>query len=372
MADPYEAPAMEPAQIRRASKPEEFTQNRVWQGIPSVAALPGGKGLAAIWYTGGLWEGPDNYCALSFSRDGGITWEEPWFIIRHTEYNVRCFDPNLWVSPDGTLWVIWNQSFSYRKGNTFDGRGGVWIASCKNPESADPEWSEPVRIANGVQMNKPIVLSNGEWAFPTAMWNDLVEHVAAMIQEELRHEKFSNITISPDCGKTWERRGGADIPERCFDEHMIVEQKDHSLRMLVRTEYGIGESISTDMGKTWSPGQKTNLSSPNSRFYIGRLASGNLLCIRNVDDSGLDYKVHPWRKRINLTAHISRDDGETWEGGLLLEAQNSSYPDAHQDENGVIWAVYDSERTNGGKIFLAKFTEEDVLAGKLVTQGSFL
>ena len=372
MADPYEAPAMEPAQIRRASKPEEFTQNRVWQGIPSVAALPGGKGLVAIWYTGGLWEGPDNYCALSISKDGGMTWEEPWFIIRHNEYNVRCFDPNLWVSPDGTLWVIWNQSFSYRKGNTFDGRGGVWIASCKNPESADPEWSEPVRIANGIQMNKPIVLSNGEWAFPTAMWNDPVEHGAAMVLEELRHEKFSNITISPDCGKTWERRGGADIPERCFDEHMIVERKDHSLWMLVRTDYGIGESISTDMGKTWSPGQKTNLSSPNSRFYIGRLASGNLLCIRNVDDSGLDYHKHPWRKRINLTAHISRDDGRTWEGGLLLEAQNCSYPDAHQDENGVIWAVYDAERTNGGRIFLAKFTEEDVLAGKLVTQGSFL
>ena len=32
---------------------------------------------------------------------------------------------------------------------------------------------------------------------------------------------------------------------RQFDEHMFVERKDGSLWLLVRTNYGIGESIST-------------------------------------------------------------------------------------------------------------------------------
>ena len=373
MADNTEIhPVLCPAEIRRPSNPDEFPANRKWQGIPSVAALPGGKGLVAIWYTGGTTEGPNNYCAIAYSADGGKSWQDPWFVIRHPYGAARCFDPNLWIAPDGTLWVIWNQSWSIRNGHTFDGRGGVWVATCKDPASAEPQWSTPVRIADGIQMNKPITLSNGEWAFPTALWDDLVEYGADMVIADLRDKKGSNITITPDGGKTWEYRGGADIPERCFDEHMIVEKKDHTLWLLARTNYGIGESYSSDMGKTWSPGQKTTISSPNSRFYIGRLASGNLLLIRNVDDPAIDYRKQTWRPRVNMTAQISRDDGKTWEGGLLLDARSTAYPDAHQDENGTIWAVYDHERYKGGHIYLAKFTEDDVLAGKLVSKDSFL
>jgi len=70
---------------------------------------------------------------------------------------------------------------------------------------------------------------------------------------------------------------------------------------------------------------------------------------------------------------ISRDDCKTWEGFLLLDCRDSvSYPDAACADNGFIYAIYDRERYNAREILMAKFTEEDVLAGKIVNKKSQL
>lgn len=368
-------PALLAAVIKRPSLPEEYPQNRKFQGIPSIAALPGNGGLFATWYAGGTGEGPDNYVIIARSHNDGLSWEDPFFIIRHEDKNIRCFDPNIWCDPEGKLWIFWAQSYSLKVGNTSDGRAGVWASYSSNPNGEAPQWSPPCRIANGVMMNKPVILSNGEWAFPTALWRGNMEKFGIQkAPEELQKEVLSNITISPDQGKTFFFRGGADVPERSFDENMIVEKKDGTLQMLVRTDYGVGESLSRDMGKTWSPGRNSGISSPNSRFYVGRLASGNLLLVHNEDDSSLDYKQRPWRPRRNLSARISLDDGSTWQGGSLLldERVNTSYPDAFQAEDGSIYIIYDYERYKGGTVLMAKITQEDILAGKIVSENSFL
>jgi hypothetical protein len=41
-----------------------------------------------------------------------------------------------------------------------------------------------------------------------------------------------------------------------------------------------------------------------------------------------------------MTAFVSDDDGATWNGGLLLDERESSYPDGIQAEDGttsVLW-----------------------------------
>ena len=43
---------------------------------------------------------------------------------------------------------------------------------------------------------------------------------------------------------------------------MIVERKDGSLWMLVRTQYGIGQSVSVDKGATWSQGGPSGSGGP--------------------------------------------------------------------------------------------------------------
>lgn len=71
--------------------------------------------------------------------------------------------------------------------------------------------------------------------------------------------------------------------------------------------------------------------------------------------------------RTNLTAYLSDDDGKTWNGGLELYREHASYPDACQGPYGTIYVVDDHDRGGAAEIWFHRFTEEDVLAGKIVS-----
>jgi hypothetical protein len=147
---------------------------------------------------------------------------------------------------------------------------------------------------------------------------------------------------------------------------MIVERTDKSLWMLVRTTYGIGESVSSDRGKTWAALAPAPIQHPAARFFIRRLRSGSLLLVKHG----------PIKKKIgrsHLTAYLSRDDGVSWSNGLLLdERQGVSYPDGQQISDGTIYIIYDHDRTGAREILLATFTEDDVVSGKLESSASSL
>ncbi|MCD9025802.1 sialidase family protein [Cohnella silvisoli] len=338
--------ALQPVRPDTAPGPAYADNTRQWQGIPGIERSRNGR-LWVTFYSGGTDEGPDNYVVLVNSDDDGKTWSKPLLII-DPPGQVRAYDPCLWCDPQDRLWLFWAQSYGW-----FDGRCGVWAAVCTTPESTIPAWSEPRRIANGIMMNKPTVLTTGEWLLPAAIW-DCQSSDLNVIAEE----RFSNVICSTDQGETFSILGNANIPNRCFDEHMIVERNNGSLWMLVRLYDGIGESVSLDRGKTWSAGSKTNIEGPNSRFFIRRLRSGRLLLINHNGYIG----------RNNLTAMLSEDEGATWQGYLLLDDRsNVSYPDGVQAEDGTIYIVYDRERYIEREIVMAVFTEEDVLLGQCVS-----
>ena len=335
---------------------------RKFQGIPGIERADNGR-LWATWYANNVEadEGPDNYVILVTSDDDGENWSRPRLVI-DPEGPVRAFDPVLWIDPTGRLWMIWSQSHSW-----WDGRGGVWAVTTDNPEDYAPTWSPPRRLFNGVMMNKPTVLSTGEWLAPAAVWKREasttgrrpVLDARAIFREP--DEMFSNVWRSNDQGDTWEFIGKADVPDRLFDEHMFVEREDGSLWMLVRTRYGIGESFSEDRGKTWTPGEPSDIDHVSARFFIRRLGSGNLLLIKHdppEDDP----------RRSHLTAFLSYDDGESWEHRLVLDERTGvSYPDAVETEDGVIYAIYDYDRRGDREILMAVFTEGDVEAGEMVS-----
>lgn len=325
--------------------------NRKWQGIPGIEKTKRGT-LWVTFYSGGEGKGPDNFVLLIKSVDDGRTWSPPVAVV-DPPGKVRAFDPCLWHDPSGRLWWFWNQSYTF-----FDGRVGVWASVCEQPDKPDAKWSIPRRIANGVMMNKPTVLSTGEWLLPCAVWvykkSDL---------NNIEEEQLSNVYCSNDGGQTFYRLGGANVEERQYDEHMIVERKDGSLWMLVRTKYGIGQSFSYDRGATWTPGENSGIGGPGSRFFIRRLRSGNLMIVNHYDFNG----------RNNLAARLSQDDGKTWIGHLMLdERSNVSYPDGIQDENGLIYVVYDRERYGAKEILMAKFTEESILKGNVTAKNTEL
>ena len=236
----WEKPQFQPAQILYAPKEARFQPgSRCFQGIPSVERTAKGR-LFACFYGGELEEQHGNYAVLAVSDDTGYTWTEPYLVVSHPDERMRVFDPCLWMDPLGRLWFTWSQSLGY-----FDGMHGVWASVCDAPDAPQPTFGPPRRIANGVMMCKPIVLSDGAWLFPCAVWSKWARPEEA---PETEGERFSNAVVTTDLGQTFVRRGGADVKNRCFDEHMVVERKDHSLWMLVRRFDGIGESYSYDGG----------------------------------------------------------------------------------------------------------------------------
>ncbi len=77
--------------------------------------------------------------------------------------------------------------------------------------------------------------------------------------------------------------------------------------------------------------------------------------------------------RQELTAFLSTDDGKTWPGGLLLDERGKvSYPDIAQAPNGDIYVHYDRDRNGAAEILFARFREEDVQGGKLVSKDAAL
>ena len=80
-----------------------------------------------------------------------------------------------------------------------------------------------------------------------------------------------------------------------------------------------------------------------------------------------------WKKN-GIRAFVSDDEGKTWKGGLRIDPRaRVANPDAFQAPDGSIYVTYDHDRnTKRDEILFAKFTEADVLAGRLVTAGSSL
>jgi predicted neuraminidase len=201
-------------------------------------------------------------------------------------------------------------------------------------------------------MNKPTVLSTGEWLMPAAVWDRDPR------RPELAAERHSNVHVSRDEGRTWAWLGGAETPQRAFDEHMVVERRDGSLWMLIRTQYGVGESVSLDRGRTWSEGRPSAIPGPNSRFFIRRLRSGRLLLVNH----------HGFTGRSHLTAMLSEDDGLTWPARLLLDERKAvSYPDGIEAPDGRLFIIYDFNRQSDREILLAVLREEDILSGRCVS-----
>ena len=324
---------------------------RVWQGIPSFERTKNGR-CFSVFYTGETGEMNGNYCTLAVSDDGE-NWRDP-VIVTYAGKDRRCYDPNVWIDPLGRLWLIWSVMPDL----------AVYAAICDHPDADELVFGEERRIGTGVMLNKPTVLSSGEWMFPIAVWKESV--ISPYDAQKIKVPRLAFVVRTVDEGKTFTRLGGVDMPDRCFDEHMIVELKDGRLAMFVRTYYGIGVSYSFDGGFTWSDGKDKGILSPNSRFFVRKLSSGNVLLVTN--DS---------RRREKMTAFVSTDDCKTWQGGLLLDKRDLvSYPDGVESD-GCIYITYDCERGNprtleatqkeAREILYARFTEADAFAGKNVS-----
>jgi hypothetical protein len=349
--------SLEPPALNTNPGPEYQDEVRTGGMIIGMDRTPKGR-LWGCWVGNG--DNPNGWFAVASSDDGGATWSRPRLVIDPTDPpdspQRRALVGNLWTDPLGRLWLFFDQSLGY-----FDGRAGDWYTRCDNPDAAEPRWSAPVRFADGCTLNKPTVLENGEWLLPVALWtrDRIRPELLAGAYRELDTIRMANVLVSTDRGATWTRRGGVAFPQTDFDEHMIVERLDGRLWMLARTKYGLAESFSKDQGRTWSEPRAASIQNVSARFFIRRLASGRLLLVKN---GPIEVRLP---RRSHLMAFLSDDDGKTWGRPLLIDERSAvSYPDGFQAPDGVIHILYDWNRHTDAEILMARFREEDVLAGR--------
>lgn len=365
--------ALIPPMLNTSPLPD-YDYDRLDYGMAiAIARAPGGR-LWACWVAGE--DGPQAFMLLATSDDNGDTWSKPRLVI-DTHDPARLPLPRstlvgaLWTDPDGHLRLFFSQSIMQ-----FDGRAGVWETVCAAPDAECPDWSAPRRIWHGHTLNKPIVLSTGEWLLPVSLNGGGGLGCFRGAFRALDTVRGANVFASSDRGATWRRRGCVAFANPSWDEHMLVERADGSIWMLARTHDGLRETFSCDAGRTWSPPSRPEgIRHPESRFHLRRLASGRLLLVKHGDtvDSMTRQGTGKEGDRNRLKAFLSEDDGRTWMGGLMLDERTGvSYPDGCEAPDGTLYVLYDRNRSTDGEILMARFSEQDILAGRLVSPGSRL
>ena len=352
--------------VIRMANIADYSTNKLDFALNNGLAMTRGGRIWANWIAGG--DSSSSFTAGSWSDDDGETWTDVNFVIDGHDGTIAGrtnIIGTYWLDPDGILHCFTDQSMMH-----YDGRAGVWEAVCRNPDDAKPAWSCFRRIGDGHVINKPIVVKDGAWmmaAYNNGTWADKRDK-GSFPGAFVHLARTVTVYASTDNGKSWLVRGKVKFPGWDWQEPQLVELRDGSLRMFARVNEKIGDerigmmcADSTDGGRTWcAPVKPQDLMHVNSRFQIQRLKSGNLLLVKHGAPDRNEG-------RNRLTAYLSDDDGKTWKGGLVLSEGVGSYPDAFQAPDGLIYVSHDNGRPNEAEIWLHRFMEEDVLAGKIVS-----
>ena len=343
-----------PCELLLYPKDEKYSEKiRNFQGCPTIATTKGGR-IFLGWYSGGTKEPHmENYNLLIYSDDQGKTWSEPVLVIPSSkEHFIHALDIQLWLS-NNKLYVFWvqnntdiesnpppnlkpNQPFVCVEGYQFpDFLHAEWVCVCDDPDADILEFSAPRYLDVGFLRCKPTVLKSGRWI---------------NFNYDQEHTRYG-YSISDDQGKTYTHYYGPEKLQTSFDEAMAYEKEDGSIRMLARSTLGVlAESYSFDGGLTWTEAVGSDIESPNTRFFIARTPTGNILLVNN------DHR----QTRCNMTVYLSEDDGKTWKYKRCIDNRNSlSYPDV-DFYNNKIYLTYDRERTGAKEILFTSFTEEDI------------
>lgn len=408
-----------PAEVIVTKRGDELAKPRDYQAISTIVATESGRRVFVAWYgsnqqPGVPLEGINNHVMVTYGNGDLAGWKGINLVIRspHTG-KVRCSDPFLWREPSGRIWLAWTQSTGEysnsgkahpKRDGPWSRHGSTWAIYTDNPEAAAPDWSQPRRLFDGMMINKPLFLKNGGALFASVQFNVIeINDLESMRDGVL-------VWSTKDNAATFEQIGYVRAPDSPFIEPMMVEKNNGDIWMLMRRETGekrlrfdrktnkwvvrttigdgLSEAFSKDGGRTFGRVTISSIPGLGSRTFMARLASGNLLLVKNFTDDDIlwlqgkpkqDRPRAPYR-RAAMVAFLSKDDGKTWEGGLFLhdrrqnfregDRRTIAYPDASQAADGSIYICWDFSRGKEPEISAAKVTEADILAGKIVSPKS--
>ena len=246
--------------------------------------------------------------AARISSDGGRTWGEKFALVEN-EAKMNVMSVSLIRLQSGGIGLAY-----LRKNSLSDCR-----AYFRKSKDEGKTWTEPVcctpLIAYNIVNNARVVqLRTGRILVPAAHTPDIGKEGFHLL---------SCCYHSDDSGLTWSRGDDVDTAGLGADEPGVVELKDGSVMMFIRTNLGrVYRSISRDGGVTFSNAEPMSLTAPWSPTSIKRISStGDLLAVWN-NSSG---------SRVPLTAAISPDEGRTWRCVRDLETKRVHRESARWD-----------------------------------------
>jgi predicted neuraminidase len=279
-------------------------------------------GLVAAWFGGTRESAADVGIWVSRHVDG--TWTTPVEAangVQADDTRHPCWNPVLFVMPDGTLSVF------YKVGPT----PRTWWGMQRVSRDLGATWSEARRLPDGVLgpvKNKPVRLADGTIVSGSSTESDSSPSVWRV-----------HFELSTDQGRSWSivrppaATGGRE-PDAI--QPSLLQHRDGTLQAIGRSRSGrIFETRSTDGGRTWSPVSLTPLPNPDAGTDAVTLRDGRHLVVYN----------HTPKGRTPLNVALSKD-GAAWEAALVLEREPGeySYPAVIQAADGRVHITYTWKR----------------------------
>ena len=288
------------------------------------------------------------------STDGGQTWTRPEIAMDagpgHTN---GCGDPCIVQDNSGRIWLQslvchfaggaslnvsqtgWDKDKTGQWGMVYsDDDGKTWSKDYVNPtrQIKKEEWNTILAgPGNG------IITRDGTIVFPAQIW-----------QNNANPRSMSTICYSKDGGKNWVYGNG--VPHRT-SECQVVELADGAIMINCRNETWAGKRvvyITRNLGQTWEkhetdcsalvePTCQASIINVNSKKY------GRLLLFSNP-------QKYP---RSFMTVRASRDDGKTWNNGVLYDTRRcmgySCLAMVDDDHIGIIYETCHTNEKNGNR-----------------------
>ncbi|MFN0076149.1 MAG: exo-alpha-sialidase [Prosthecobacter sp.] len=172
--------------------------------------------------------------------------------------------------------------------------------------------------------------------------------------------------VSDDLGKTWQRGDMLDYGVGTHDhagslEGSVIERKDGSLYLLLRTESGfLWEATSRD-GLKWEGLKQTTIPAVTCCPQMARLADGRIALLWNAPPR---HDPTSGSSRVELSLAFSDDETAAWSKPIIVAANyvpggRVSYPYLYERKPGELWIT----TMQGG--LRMKINTADLAAGEI-------
>ncbi len=259
--------------------------------------------ILAAWF-GGKHEKNDDV-DIWYSRRNSKGWSKPERITAAED--IAHWNPVLYKKEDGTVVLFFKVGKEIADWQTYyvtsDDCGRTWTQPKELVEGDTSGGRGPVK-------NKAIRLMSGRIIAPSS--------------SEKNKDWKSFVDISDDDMKTWRKTDFIERPTRYgkivgMIQPTLWESEPDCVHMLLRTNSRyVFRSDSTDGGETWCKAYKTGLFNNNSGIDVVKADDGTLYLISNPVKEN-------WGERTPLTVVVSKDNGKTWDMGVVLESMPGEY-----------------------------------------------